>query len=286
MTFEQYLYQNHTSKTADSYFREVDRLLIYLPEAPRASYKDIVNYLHTTNGSPRVLAAIKKYYQYLREEGIREDHPCNKLTIKKAKKPLQLQDLFSTEELDLLLNRESRYKFLHYRDKAIISLLIYQGLSPENVSRLRLEDIDFDSGTIYIMATKQLSRRRLELKAKQMNYFYKYIYEDRDRLNISSARLFFNKLGGSLTTEAVQSIIKPLKGLFLDKNLSSLTIRQSVISNWINEQKIPIEDVQLMAGHKWLSSTEKYRRNDMEKKKQIIEQFHPLGVGNDEKTVL
>jgi hypothetical protein len=49
-----------------------------------------------------------------------------------------------------------------------------------------------------------------------------------------------------------------MKSLFPHKNLNPQTIRKSVITNWLNEQKIPLEDVQLLSGQKWMSSTERY----------------------------
>ncbi|HVA99149.1 MAG TPA: hypothetical protein VNG53_09660 [Bacteroidia bacterium] len=40
------------------------------------------------------------------------------------------------------------------------------------------------------------------------------------------------------------------KPLFPGRNLNPQTIRQNVIANWMNEKKLPLEQVQIMAGHK------------------------------------
>ena len=42
--------------------------------------------------------------------------------------------------------------------------------------------------------------------------------------------------------------------------------------NW----KIPLEDVQLFAGHKYPSTTERYRRKDINEQQELINKFHPL----------
>jgi hypothetical protein len=65
----------------------------------------------------------------------------------------------------------------------------------------------------------------------------------------------------------------------------NLTVFSSVISNWLNSRKIPIEDVQQMAGHKWPSSTERYKREDMDEQRKLINQFHSLG-SHDKNIVL
>lgn len=71
--------------------------------------------------------------------------------------------------------------------------------------------------------------------------------------------------------------VRPLQALFPDKNLNAKTIRQSVISNWLNKRKLPLGNVQLMAGHKYPSSTERYLNRDAHSKRDLINRFHPMG---------
>ncbi len=37
-----------------------------------------------------------------------------------------------------------------------------------------------------------------------------------------------------------------------------------------------MEQVQLMAGHKWISATERYRYAPLEEQRELINKFHPL----------
>ncbi|MBD3638617.1 MAG: hypothetical protein HUJ25_14785 [Crocinitomicaceae bacterium] len=67
--------------------------------------------------------------------------------------------------------------------------------------------------------------------------------------------------GNDFSPEALNRLLRPLKALYPSKNLTALAIRQSVISNWINGQHLSIEQVQTLSGQKWLSTTEKYKRN-------------------------
>ena len=67
-----------------------------------------------------------------------------------------------------------------------------------------------------------------------------------------------------------------MKLLFPNKNLNPRQVRISVIANWLNIQKIPLSDVQLLAGHKWPSTTEKYLRTDLVEKRNLINRLHPL----------
>lgn len=276
MTLSDYLYEELTSATAVGYQRAIDHFLLYCKE--QSTNAEIVDYLHRFNiHLPRDISAIKKYFDYLLLEGIRTDHPCKKLTLRTVKKPVQLHHLFSSEELELLLKKEERYKMLVQRNKVLISLMIYQGLTPQNLVSLRNQDIDLDLGTVYVMATKKLTRRTLELRPNQVLALYKYIYETRvELLKTGISSLLVTKQGQKLSVDTINRLFVPLQGLFMDKNLNPTTIRKSVIANWINEQQIAIEDVQLLAGHKWLSTTEGYKIENRENKREQINRYFPL----------
>jgi hypothetical protein len=49
-----------------------------------------------------------------------------------------------------------------------------------------------------------------------------------------------------------------------------------VIANWLNKYHIPLEDAQLLAGHKRPSSTLKYKQANMQQAVEILNKFHPL----------
>lgn len=264
---ETYLKENLAEKTALSYLYTINHFLKINPKAKRFKYQDIVDYMNevgkmktNTDYQVRILSAIKKYYDYLVMFGYRNDHPCRQLTIKKINnRMIQVQDLFSTEELQMLLGRENRYQHLDSRNQVLISLLIYQGLSSQELVNLRLQDIDLDAATIYIKGTTNQKKRTMELMNKQMIIFSKYINEVRPKLlKGTSSALLLGKLGRPISVDGIHAVLEPLKMLFPDRNLNPKTIRMSVICNWLNEKKMSLEKTQELAGHKWPGTTEKY----------------------------
>lgn len=278
-TFKEYLDSLYTEQTAQSYKRAVDHFLFHSKNKKHSSYSDIIDYLSQEKpfSSSRDISAIKCYFNYLIETGQREDHPCRSLRSKRKKRDIQFQQLFTPEELELLLTRPVRYSVLENRDKAILSLLIYQALSSANIENLRVEDIDIDLGEVYVRATSRLPRRTLELKPKQVLLLYRYINESRPKLlRNDSNQLFLGKLGSNFGVDTLNRMLRPLQALFPIKNLNATSIRKSVIANWLNVEKIPLEDVQLLSGQKWLSTTEKYIRPNSEDRRGMINQFFPL----------
>lgn len=285
LSLEIYLKQNLSIKTAESYLYTIYHFLKTNPKAKRYKFQNIVGYMEEVSSKQsniqyrvRILSAIKRYYDYLIMAGLRNDHPCKKLNIKNKQNPsIQVQDLFSSEELQLLLTRENRYQFLDSRNSVLLSLLIYQGLTSEELTELKIKDIDLDAGTIYIKASTNQNRRTLELLNKQMMVFSKYLNKVRpELLRCVTDKLLINKLGKPISVDGIHAIIEPLKPLFPDRNLNPRTIRMSVICNWLNEKKIPLERVQELAGHKWPGTTEKYIKEDSFQQRELINRYFPI----------
>ncbi|MFV5700159.1 tyrosine-type recombinase/integrase [Flavobacterium sp. ZT3R17] len=285
LSLEMYLNQNLSTKTAESYIYTINHFLKTNPKAKRFKFQDIVSYMEQVSSKQsniqyrvRILSAIKRYYDYLVMAGLRNDHPCKKLNIKNKQNPsIQVQDLFSSEELQLLLTRENRYQYLDSRNSVLLSLLIYQGLTSEELTELKIKDIDLDAGTIYIKASTNQNRRTLELLNRQMIVFSKYLNEVRpELLRCNTDKLLLSKLGKPISVDGIHAIIEPSKPLFPDRNLNPRTIRMSVICNWLNEKKIPLEKVQELAGHKWPGTTEKYFKVDSLQQRELINRFFPL----------
>jgi integrase/recombinase XerD len=284
-TLEQFLLQKYSKQTVSSYLFAINHFLKLNPKGRRYKYDNVVTYmeeisLKQPNSQYRVviLSAIKKYYDFLVMSGYRADHPCKRLNIKvKSNQAIQVQDLFSSPELQLLLERENRYKHLDIRNNVLLSLLIYQGLTSDEIIRLTVKDIDLDNGTVYVKASKSLNKRTLELVSKQMILFSNYINETRlEMLRCTTEKFIITKLGKPISVSGIHGMIDPLRVLFPDRKLNPQTIRMSVICNWLNEKKIPLERTQELAGHKWPGTTEKYIKVNSSQQREMINRYFPL----------
>ena len=283
---ENYLYRmGHTKQTVRSYLYAITNFLQSNPEADNYRYKDILNYMteklvnySNSDTQNSILAGIKKYYDFLIDIGTRNDHPCKTLILNKRRnKDIIHQDLFTIAELEMLMNREERYEILKLKNQTLISFLIYQGLTAGEVANLKLSNIDLDNGTLFVKGSRKIASRHLELMPKQYRIIDRYINETRKGLiSTETNNLLVGKLGTPITVDDVNYIVSTFKPLFPDRNLNTLTIRMSVISNWLNEKRIPLEQVQLIAGHRWISATARYRFTPMEEQREMINRFHPL----------
>ena len=293
LAFYKNLRYKHTKGTAERYYRSTKTYVAMIGGAREAlfmSYQDIMDYinqLRNRNYTPtRIttdLAGIKSYHDYLHQTRQRLDNPAKGIVLLDArKKPIQHQDLFTTKELEELLKRKNRYQQIANRNQFIISLYIYQGLTTGEIRRLKKEDIKED-GSVYIQASTTTNARHLQLTPKQMHFAMTYIQQERKELLKKSKKanhkikdLFISKIGTTCKTDDFSYLIECQKDLFSTRKLNPKTIRQSVITNWFKQGK-SIREIQLMAGHKYASTTIKYRPTDLDALTNSLARFHPLG---------
>ena len=288
MSIREYLEKKHRPSTVKIYLFEIDHYIKALGEekAQAATYSQVSDYLaylrkkYDNAGTiKRILHAVKQYYHYLIEIEARTTHPCRYMSIRDSKKEIQIQDLLSEKELDALLKqRKERYPLLKLRNQALMSLLIYQALLPGDIARLTVKDIDLEKATIHVQGTRKTDERTLSLHSSQIMLFYKYLHEVRPRLMERAQptqALMLTKRGSPEKTDGIHYLVSTYRERVPNKKLTPRIIRQSVIASWLKQGK-DLRVVQVFAGHKKPSATEKYRQNNLEALKQAVDKYHPL----------
>ena len=267
MDWKTWLEGRYTLKTAAAYAREIKIFLELVEDAQNANYQAILGYIKELRqvqkraSLNRHLQGLKKYYQWLQETEQRADNPAAALRLQDAKRErdIQIQDLLSIKQLNQLWEfyqiKKYRYKSMKNKVLAIVSLLLFQGLTSEELCALVLENIDLQAAQIHIEATKTTNGRTLPLEAQQILILHSYIEND---------------------LKAPLSLVFAKPELLRTKKLSPLRIRQSVIASKF-KQGWDLRKVQLFAGHRYPSSTEAYRLSGLADLKLSVEKHHPLG---------
>lgn len=292
LTIQHYLEKHYSKLTVKAYESDINIYTSNFPTAAMAQNKDIMNSLTAIRNrypNPKTLTkflcSIKVYYQFLVETGKRKDNPAQSIYLKdKLNTAIQLQDLFTNQELETLLTLHQTKNYpndsLKLRDKVILTLLIYQGLQIGELERLTIEDINLQQGTINIKPSLITNGRELALKPNQILLFQTYINET--RLNLSSQNLtptnsfLLSSKGNAHHKHEISKLITAsYKDHYKPRKLNCQTIRQSVITNLLKDAH-DVRVVQVFAGHKSPSSTERYQQTSVEELKAVIQNFHPM----------
>lgn len=287
MGLEEYLNARYSKGTVAAYLRDIRAYRGDMVRAERATYRDITAYLgrlRERSQSPatlqRTLSAIKVYHAYLVASGERGDDPARSIRLRDRKvRDVQLQDLFTREELERLLEREERYPLLAPRNRVLMGLLLHQAPTPTELERLRTEDVLLKEGRVRIGPTPRTNERELELRPEQVMLFHEYLQDTRERLlkGKRSDRLLVGTRGNPMVKEDITKHVKRhYRGFFPGRKVNATTIRQSVIAELLKEGH-DLRKVQVFAGHKYPSTTEKYKRTDAELLRAEVEKYHPMG---------
>ncbi|OYU84371.1 MAG: integrase [Flavobacterium sp. BFFFF2] len=285
-TLAAYLLRHYTKKTAIAYQREIEIYINNNPKSKRYTYAEIVDYIGLlrtkyTNAKTikRILASIKAYYSYLCFIELRKDNPSKSIKLRdKQTRDIQLQDLFTTEELETLLTaKQERYTNLDYRNKVLMSLLIYQGLKPNEIAALQCDELNLEQATIYIKSSAKSNSRTLALRANQILLFKKYTEEIRPKLiqDNQTKAFVIGQRKQPMSAEDITKHITRNYDIYPPRKVNALTIRQSVITNLL-KQHHDLRIVQSFAGHKYPSTTERYKQTQVEALQEALGLYHPI----------
>jgi len=226
------------------------------------------------------LRSIKIYFNYLIEQACRIDNPIENTIIKGEKRTInynlldadELEDLYYSFETDK--HQEEYHKYTLKRAKVIVGLMVYQGLSTTDLGNLKEEHLQLSKGKIYIPSSRRSNARTLDLKPWQIMELIEYQNEVRpiiqNKLQNHSEQLFRTNARFS---SIIHHIFKKLKRIN-NKVENIKQIRASVITNWLGQYNL--RQTQYLAGHRYISSTERYLQDDLENLHEIVNNFHPI----------
>jgi integrase/recombinase XerD len=225
-------------------------------------------------GAKTINLELKKISYYLDFKGL--PNVAEPIRVKGVQRRIP-HDLFTEKQLDNIYQKfpESKNHWTHGNTlktyHLILGLRIYQGLQEQELAKLEISHLQLDKGKIYVPSTKRTNKRTLDLKPFQILPLHEYLLTERRSLTqeIDGNYLFHNKrlIRG-------MSRIKAMINRYEPRLKSMAQIRASVITNWL--QRYNLREVQYMAGHKYVSSTERYRTVNLEDLQKELEKYHPL----------
>jgi integrase/recombinase XerD len=229
----------------------------------------------TTNYINRVLLAIRHYYNHLARENREITNPAANLYLKGSTRRI-IHDVVSYPDLErIYLNYRVKDK-RDRRSKVILGILIYQGVTTEELHKLEVGHVDTKKGTLYVPGSPRRNSRTLPLQSVQvldLEEYIKRIWPHLAKKSGPTDQLFISMEGSLNLKNSLHHMFRRLKRIYPEiKNARQ--IRQSVITHWLKTYNL--REVQYMAGHRWVSSTERYQQNNLEDLQKEINRYHPL----------
>lgn len=310
--FNSYLQsKNLAPSSITHYVRELALFLFWIDkEETQITKPDILNYLeHLKNkrnlqnvSRSRILNSLNHYFTFLLKEEQIKTNPCAFLKIRGTKQKTLLR-IYTSEELSQLLdnfyhvfvrtfdnthipkNQRKQSDLSKQRNAVILNILINQGTTTAEINTLELCDLDLINATLKIRGARKSNERILPLEATQIGVLMNYLqnirpqlleyHKDKDRQSLFLTLPEYSKSKTESTN--LMHVFKPLTKQLktIDTNFLNFTqIRASVLTNWL--KIYGLRKTQQMAGHRHISSTEKYKANDLESLINDIDTLHPF----------
>lgn len=237
----------------------------------------------------RMLNSIRIYYDFLVDTGTIAQNIIRRIRINQVGRRA-LPQILSSEQMEKIYHdftnlpewhhRSERTRLIHQRNTVILGLMIYQGLDSGQVARLELTHLNLEEGKIYIPSGRKSNARILNLQTVQILPIKTYLDITRPQLlemqqkhhepdRSRTSHLFSTRKFSDMLSRIIRQVKR------IDPEVTdSRQIRASVIMGWLKQYNI--RQVQYMAGHKSIRSTENYRLQDLTDLTRQLELFHPL----------
>jgi site-specific recombinase XerD len=284
-SFTQYLKGKELSlRTIETYEVVAERFLQWVETermtAEEIRHQDIVAFMkhcqHKGAGQRTIqhyLGCIKSYYDHLADNSIIKNNPVQSIKVQGIKRKV-LYQILEPQELNAIYHHYKSETLSGKKYKVIIGLLVYQGLKTEELEKLEVTDVKLKEGKIEVAAGKKGNSRTLQLESHQVLDVYEYVMQIRpqilEKTKQKTTKLFISQSRAIRIHFLMDQLRKQHPKL---KNADH--IRASVIVKWLRQYNL--REVQYLAGHRYISSTEAYQQNEMEGLSEEVNRYHPLG---------
>jgi integrase/recombinase XerD len=230
----------------------------------------------------RKIASIKAYYNYLEECEIIEDSPFRKIKVK-FKETIILPKIIPREEIESLLNymyscehrndKEKMYKYW-LRDISVIETLFATGARVYEVSNIKLDCINLNTGLIKIMGKGGKERYIQIASAEILNILKKYYKHNSEAIK-KSGFFFVNSRGNRYTEYSIRLMLKKYTKLAgIERNITPHMFRHS-FATYLIEEGVDVSCVQQILGHSSIKTTQIYIHIAARKQAEILREMHP-----------
>ncbi len=216
-----------------------------------------------------------KYFRYLENEGLIFLSPFRDYSLPKYQG--KNYPVIDKNEMENILSNMNTDDPLCIKGKAIIELAYSSALRPREIYSLKITDIEFDRGLLFIEQSKNKKDRIVPVGKTALYWIKKYIQEVRPWYigDNNHSYVFISHKGGEKLTvwgvrwaiqeSLLRSGLKPIKPYSLRG-----TAATQLLLNGMN-----VVHISKLLGHSRIETTQYYLRVDAKKLKKEIQAKHP-----------
>ena len=257
-------------------------------ELPSAGAGDIQEYLaarHRAAGAKqpfsarsqaRLLSALRRYYRFLVRERVRQDDPTALIGAPRLGRSLPKS--LSAGDVEKLLAAPDTADTLGLRDRAMLELMYASGLRVSELVKLPVHQLNLQRGVVQVIG-KGGRERLVPIGEEAAHWLERYLRQGRPELlgHAAAEAVFVSRRGEGMTRQNFWMLIKRYARLAgVSAKLSPHTLRHAFATHLL-EHGADLRAVQMLLGHRDLSTTQIYTHVTRARLKSLHERHHPRG---------
>jgi len=252
--------KSRASATILAYGKDIEQLVSYLQtlgkvdttvvtlEDLQAFMEKLSKESYTAKSISRKTNSTKTFFKFLKANGLASDDPATGLEHPKFEnKPPRI-----LSKLEYRALRDAARADI--RIYAVIELLLQTGIRIGELSKIRVEDVDLQSGTLHVPQEEGTVERTIPLNAPAAEAVTKYLAV---RPKTQSHTLFITKTGRPLLIRNIRTAIDRYFRIAGIKAAKVNDLRHTWVAHHL-QSGTSLVIVSKLAGHKRLSTTERY----------------------------
>lgn len=246
-------------------------------------YRRYLYHYRKANGEPlsfatqqQHLVPIKTFFKWLSQENYLLYNPASELALPKVHRRLP-KHILTHDEVERIVKQTALHGEIGIRDRAIIETLYSTGIRRSELINLALYDVDTRNGTLMVREGKGKKDRMVPLGQRACRWIDRYTDEIRPGLVVEPdpGRLFLHISGEPLHKNRLTDLVKKyIAQAGIDKSGACHLFRHTMATLML-DNGADIRHIQLMLGHRQLSTTEIYTQVSIRKLKEVHTLTHP-----------
>jgi integrase/recombinase XerD len=230
----------------------------------------------SARSSARLLSALKRFYRHAVRESLCAADPT--VAIEAPKLARSLPKSLSEADVEALLDAPDVATDLGLRDRAMLETLYATGLRVSELVALAVVQVSRDAGVVRVLG-KGAKERLVPLGEEALDWIERYLRAARPRLlaGRGADALFVTARGAAMTRQAFWHLIgRYARSAGIAQSVSPHVLRHAFATHLINHGA-DLRVVQMLLGHRDISTTQIYTHVARERLKQLHARHHPRG---------
>lgn len=224
------------------------------------------------------LADVRRLFKWLLRQHVIQANPADFLDLPRVERRLP-KAILTVEEVERVMAQPTVSTHRGIRHRAILETLYATGIRRSEIVRLKVEDLDLETGTLTVCQGKGKKDRMVPLGERAAAWLARYLRDVRPHQlrGPDPGFVFLTRLHGPYTPYAVARVVhRYVEQADIGKSGSCHLFRHTMATLML-EGGADLRFVQEMLGHADISTTQVYTHVARERLKQLHQQHHPRG---------